>query len=188
MKEWIYALRLVDGEPFYVGRTNNIPRRMKEHARDAKTGTETKYQFIREILAANAQWDHFVLAEINDVTDPYEDYWVYLLLCDGYTLTNMKMGDAAQQARNNAMSTLRQRGERYSSAKEFLGAVEREKKEAAARAQTARLNGMNKPIKAVEDCNPLTMLFDFEKVQDKFVSPAYKALLAKRAARLQKRF
>lgn len=174
-KEYIYALCLKGGDPFYVGRTNDLKRRMGEHKNAAANGhTETKYQIIRSILAGGDEWDYFVLAEIKDVTDPYEDFWVYTLLMDGYMLANMKAGDAVQQAKNDAMQSMRARKASYSSAKEFLGALEQERAEQAARAATARFNA--KKTKVADDICPALTLFDYEKLTERFVSPAFRDL------------
>ncbi len=172
MKEidYIYSLCIKGGLPFYVGRTNDLARRMGEHRRAAAAGdTETKYQVIRDILAGGDEWEYVVLAEVDSDEQPYEDFWVYTLLCEGYPLANMKAGDARKQAEEDAMGAMRGRGERFSEPKAFLDARAREIAEAKARAATAKLAGRVGAQKPLDD--GLSTLFSFEKPQDRFMSP-----------------
>ena len=52
MTQIIYCLAEINGEPFYVGRTSDPRRRLREHRREAQTGTEFKYQTIRKLWAS----------------------------------------------------------------------------------------------------------------------------------------
>lgn len=178
MQEYIYALHLKDQNSyFYIGRSNNLLRRMGEHKNNAAAGhTETKYQVIREIVAAGEEWSYTVLAEVTEEDEDFEDYYVYKALCEGHPLANMKAGDARAQAQEAAMGTMRGRGERYGDPKTFLDAREREVKEAAARAATARLNAKTKRLDASD---PARTLFSFEKPEEKFISPWMQARKAR---------
>jgi hypothetical protein len=96
MEEYIYALYLkVAGEElfYYIGRTNNLERRMKEHEYGAKTGTEHKYQFMRE--NADYEWGYKVLHQCVRTDDScFEEFYQLKFLRDGWPLTNMKGCDA----------------------------------------------------------------------------------------------
>ncbi|MDP4299946.1 GIY-YIG nuclease family protein [Leptothrix discophora] len=183
--EYIYALYDVrTGDYFYVGRTNDLTRRMGEHLRNARAGhTEHKYQKIRQIEDAASLFDYELLDTIVDVSQPYEEFWVYQLLCEGCDLTNMKAGDAKQAAEADAMRSMQGRGARYSDAATFLDARQREVEEAAARAATARLHARAKrQERAEEDWDPMRVLFDYERVDQKFVSPWMREREARRLA------
>lgn len=80
---------------FYVGKTNNLARRIKEHERAKATGTEDKYVYMRSIQDQDIQWFYEELVSIPD-----EDYWhdherlhVILLIREGHELMNMRHGD-----------------------------------------------------------------------------------------------
>lgn len=129
----IYALCVKGGEPFYVGRTNDKKRRLGEHKRDWKTGTEAKYQFIRDLESKSIEWEMIPLTEVGPDCKHYEDFWVYTLILEGYELTNMKAGDSLASAERDAMLEMRGRGQRFKDAQSFLTEREREIKEAEAR-------------------------------------------------------
>ena len=181
MTDTIYALYYtLDGKKdyFYVGRTIDLERRMKQHLGDAiRGGTETSRQFIRDLLTAKLSFDHEVLAEVTSAEQHYEQYYAYVKLCEGYTLTNMRNGDARQAAYDAASDLMFERGDRYAGPKEFLEAREREVAEAKARAKTAKLNAK----KAVKESDVDKMLYSFER-PTKFTAPAFEAL-AKRKRR-----
>jgi hypothetical protein len=90
-KEYIYALTYGD-DVFYIGRTNNLERRMKEHRYSSKNGHEDKYCHIR---INGDKWSYLVLDECERIDDEcFEQFWMLQFLKEGYTLTNMKMGDS----------------------------------------------------------------------------------------------
>lgn len=66
----IYALYYYDKTPpvkrfYYVGRSNNVPRRLKEHKFAKNKGSEDKYEFIRELESNGIDWEnHEILREI----------------------------------------------------------------------------------------------------------------------------
>ena len=142
-REYIYALKELSNAEypvFYVGRTSDMTRRLKEHQYASKTGTEAKYQYIRQLEAAGIKWEMVLLEEVGEDTEHYEDYFVYLLSFDGHELCNMKMGDAKQQAEQDAIMNMRATGQFFSNAKDFLSARERAIKEEEARIKAAKLN------------------------------------------------
>jgi hypothetical protein len=132
MIEFIYALCIKDGKPFYVGRTNEPPRRLREHNYEKKDGTELKYQYIRDLESNNIEWEMIILEEVGPDTEHYEDFWVYKLIKEGYDLTNQKAGDA----RSIATETLRSRN--FTSAKEFLFELDKEEAEEKDKSHTRR--------------------------------------------------
>ena len=150
MIEFIYALCIKDGKPFYVGRTNEPQRRLREHNYEKKDGTELKYQFIREIESNNIEWEMIILEEVGPDTERFEDFWVYKLIKEGYDLTNQKAGDA----RSIATETLRSRN--FTSAKEFLFELDKEEAEEKARQQNAKL------LKKVREPKPTD--FDYSRL------------------------
>lgn len=177
MQEFIYILAIVKGKPFYVGRTNDMKRRLSEHKRDSAFGTESKYQFIRDLDDKGMAWEMVLLEEVGPGTEHYEDFWVYTLLLEGYELQNMKMGDAAKAAERDAMQRMAGRKERYSDARTFLAAREREVAEARARAATARLNAR---IKRVSDPTQPTTTRFVDDVKQAKESPALAAIRKRR--------
>jgi hypothetical protein len=181
MIETIYALCEVQGAPFYVGRTKDVTRRLREHNYSKTKGTEAKYQHIRKLEAEGKQWELVPLAEVGPCTEHYEDFWVYTLLMEGYDLTNMKAGDSLQAAERDAILVMRGKGQQFTTAAEFLQERDREIQEAEARKKAANL------IKKTRTGYPGVDLFDwqeplysFEKPQDRFMSAGTRALLEKR--------
>lgn len=104
MSEFIYVLKWLDSTnyqsyPFYVGRTNNLDRRFKEHMRDSIDGTEDKYVFMRELSARNLSWVMITECEIPDGMYPidYEDTYFVNYVKAGFMMYNMKHGDAERR-------------------------------------------------------------------------------------------
>lgn len=108
MIDYIYALFYIqDGKKdyFYVGRSEDIKRRMGEHRSNAKAGhTEDSREFIRNLWTVGLDFDHEILATITTDLEDYEDFWVWKLTREGYQLTNMKQGDSVRQAENSIVS------------------------------------------------------------------------------------
>lgn len=139
MNHLIYALCEVGGDPFYVGKTRrSIEVRFREHKRNSLTGTEAKYQKMRELRSRGIISEIILLAETASEL-PEEKFWVYTLIMDGYELTNMREGDAKSAAENSAMLEMKSRGERFKTASEFLSAMDREIAEAKARQANKKL-------------------------------------------------
>ena len=139
MNHLIYALCEIGGDPFYVGKTRrSVDIRFKEHLRNSLTGTEAKYQKMRELRSHGIKCEIILLAETESEL-PEEAFWVYSLIMDGYDLTNMREGDAKSAAENSAMLEMKNRGERFKTAIEFLSARDIEMAEAKARQANKKL-------------------------------------------------
>jgi hypothetical protein len=85
---------------FYVGRSENVGRRLREHIYASRKGHEDKYVRIRELDAAGTSW-HVEIIESLGATDYYPDaerWHVIRLTREGHTLTNMRHGSAAHLA------------------------------------------------------------------------------------------
>ena len=141
MKESIYSLfYLFEGQKnyFYVGRSKQPTTRMQQHRWSAKRGdTEAVYQFIRNLWAVSIDFDHEILAEVDETDLRYEAFYVYQKIIEGFELTNMKMGDAVKNA---ATETIASRKEKFTSPATFLTALDREIEEADSRAKADLLN------------------------------------------------
>lgn len=99
MSKHIYELRMRNGDdwiPFYVGQSNNIQRRLKEHTQAAKRGEQLLvYQCIRQIMESGIEWDLFSVQEYTEEDlGSYENDRIIDLLRDGFVLMNMKKGSA----------------------------------------------------------------------------------------------
>ena len=79
---------------FYVGRTTNIEKRMKQHLYEAGAGTEDKYVFMRDLKQKNIEWHHKVLQAVCDSDNrPWEYFYVIESIRKGSPLKNMRYGD-----------------------------------------------------------------------------------------------
>lgn len=184
--DYIYALCKKDGPPFYVGRTSDMGRRLKEHKYESRFGTEAKYQYIRELEINGVEWEMILLDEVIidrqtiDVMDRYEDFWVYTLAVEGYDLQNMKAGDSIRAANSEAMRSLCDRGEKFTTVSDFFVARKKEKtKLLQAKKKAAELQERMRAKKA-ETCDHSRTLFQGEKLEEKFMSPGLRRILAKR--------
>lgn len=91
----IYRLYLTaTNKTFYIGKSNDVVRRLKEHKR--ASGNEDKYKAIRAFDLAGIKWDLEVIAE--ETNDQDEDWYVYSYIIAGAPLTNMKAGDVYKDA------------------------------------------------------------------------------------------
>jgi len=115
MKYHIYQLTY-NKRAFYIGRTTNPTRRHGEHKRDSKTGTELKYQFIREI---GSEWTMDVIATYKDSKHNYEEFHIYQALCLGCTLTNMMAGSVYEEFHNTNLKS----SKTYDNHSEYFKAV-----------------------------------------------------------------
>lgn len=94
MKEFIYQL-VANGDVFYIGRTNDLKRRLAEHIREAKNGGKTKKcQKIRELLEAGHKIQIEKLHECaaGDL-GAAEDEHISAVYCPRRELTNSRGGD-----------------------------------------------------------------------------------------------
>lgn len=121
MKEYIYALVVEENTQFYIGRTNNLARRLGEHQRLSRYGHEEKYVCIRALDCMNVQWRMEIIAVLEDMCEHYEDYYIYQALLDDQPLMNMKAGDKKRStATRRAEAAMLRNRTRYESAEEFL--------------------------------------------------------------------
>jgi len=166
VKYYIYQLTTND-TPFYVGRTIDPKRREAEHRRGSLTGTELKYEFIRELTKLKQAWQLEILAEYSDNLYPYEDYYIYELLKQGYELTNMRKGDIYTEAEDNMFKS----NKTFITAKDFF--EHRAKQVAALKIKHHRLkkevnydlifSGMSSPEKQVPISKGLQAIRDRKK-------------------------
>jgi hypothetical protein len=63
---------------FYVGHSNDIERRLKEHKGDAKKEKYCKGQFMARLIENNIEWNYDILKEIpaGCICKDYEDWYV----------------------------------------------------------------------------------------------------------------
>lgn len=165
-KEYIYALYFEDypskeqlqlgpvDEVFYIGRTNDLDRRLSEHRSSAKRGTEAKYVFIRELEAQNKEWDIKKLIEVEAGDHrPHERLAIVEQLRQGANLKNMRQGDLSQHLDGISMGQLRKLADDTSVRTiEDLMAAETRIREAA-RATSSRDSGeavLRTQIKGIE--------------------------------------
>ena len=186
MKETIYALCIKQGAPFYVGRTKHPAQRLQEHKYASKAGTETKYQFIRMLEEDGQEWEMLVLEEVDETSLNYEDYWVYTLIMEGYSLTNMKAGDSMQAAEQDAMLELQGQKRTFQNAETFLFARDLEIEMAKARAATAKLNAkiLKKEERINDDRDVSRHRFADEtkkEIAEREMSPAMRAMIERRS-------
>ena len=96
----IYALFYLDASDrknyFYVGRSNDVSRRERQHRYAKIKGHEDKYEFIRSLDNKGLAWQLESLREIPDDESPpdNERWFVIKLTREGHTLTNMRHGSA----------------------------------------------------------------------------------------------
>ncbi|WP_297764986.1 hypothetical protein [uncultured Alcanivorax sp.] len=79
---------------FYVGRSVDVFRRLKQHQYAKKDGHEDKYEFIREIEERGIEWNIEVLKDIPEGEYPpdNERWYVISLIREGHELKNMRYG------------------------------------------------------------------------------------------------
>ena len=139
-------------------------------ARDKKLKDDLDSETSAHDLKYDPETDSYEIEVASDDQD-YEDFYVYQALLDGHPLANMKQGDA-HKAAQDAEHSMRARNQRYSDAKTFLAARQREVEEQRARAATARLAARVKAPKVLDgNADVSRTLFDWEKPQDRFKSP-----------------
>jgi hypothetical protein len=120
-REYIYALFFDDfpteehlalgpvDAVFYVGRTKNLDARLSQHRSRAKSGTEAKYAFIRELEANGTEWDMKVLIEVEAGDHrPHERLAIINELRQGANLKNMRQGDLSSHLDGLTVGQLRQ--------------------------------------------------------------------------------
>lgn len=93
----IYAFVDDLGKPFYVGKTYNLEKRLKEHLYEVKKDNNLpKYNKIRKLLKDNIQIEDLIkILENNidfEVINEREIYWISKLKSEGYKLKNLTDG------------------------------------------------------------------------------------------------
>lgn len=88
----------MDGDwiPFYVGESHKPDQRYGQH-RDGGEGVDERnvYQAIRQMNADGTEWKMHIVDNYDEYgPSALEDEWVLQTLAEGYTLTNMKRGNA----------------------------------------------------------------------------------------------
>jgi hypothetical protein len=94
--DYIYCLFEIGSlTKFYIGRTDNPKRRLREHrygAKNYKPGDEWKYEYASTLNAAGLKWGLEVLMTCGPDTEFYEDYFVNKYRNE--PLQNMRAGDS----------------------------------------------------------------------------------------------
>lgn len=99
----VYALYFLDPSKVkryrYVGRSNDVPRRISEHIRLTSAGHEDKYQRLRELDRAGITWSVEILREIPDGEYPHDNerWFVIKLTREGHELANMRHGSVERR-------------------------------------------------------------------------------------------
>lgn len=95
MQYRIYAFLDMRGRPYYIGKTNNLKRRKKEHLDEAKKGNNLpKYNKLRKILRNGGKFRVRTLAQALKEKDAYliERTFIKEYNRRGFNLTNMTHG------------------------------------------------------------------------------------------------
>ena len=95
MKYSIYAFVDMKGNPYYIGKTNNLKRRKSEHLEEAKKGNKLpKYNKLRKILKDGGKFKVVVLAKALKESDAYliERSFIEEYRKNGYNLMNLTKG------------------------------------------------------------------------------------------------
>ena len=82
---------------FYIGQTNNLERRLKEHEAYSARGREDKYVRIRQLDTARILWHGVEIEQVaeTDYVPDSERWHVIRLTREGHQLTNMRHGSPA---------------------------------------------------------------------------------------------
>jgi predicted GIY-YIG superfamily endonuclease len=102
MEIQIYAFFYIDSgvkKYFYVGRSKDLSRRMREHQRSKVKGHEDKYERIRQLEATGISWE---CESVETVPDEFhfpdaERWHVIRLTREGHQLENMRHGSVAHR-------------------------------------------------------------------------------------------
>ena len=95
MKYIIYAFIDMKNKPYYIGKTNDLLRRKKEHLEEVRKGNKLpKYNKIREILKKGGKFRIQSLAKALNEKDAYliERAFIKDYFKRGHKLTNMTEG------------------------------------------------------------------------------------------------
>jgi hypothetical protein len=164
--DFIYALYEVQSKTkFYIGRSENPKRRLSEHRYGSKTykpGDEWKYEYASTLDAAGIKWDMEILMECGPDTEFYEDYFVNLYRNE--PLQNMVAGQSEPYM-----------GRDYKSPADFVVAKELHLKQ-------AKIKAVRAPKKIDKFVEPL---YNHEKPSERFMSPAMRQILQRRADKQQ---
>lgn len=101
---YIYGLinPLDENDLRYIGKTDNLKRRIKEHVNDAKKckNNNWKNNWIRKLLNENIRPTIIVIDEIEEINwDYYEIFYIDLFRSFGFNLTNTHIGGSAPPPR-----------------------------------------------------------------------------------------
>lgn len=162
MNDYIYCLyEIATGTKFYIGRTIDPARRLREHrigSKNYKKGDEDKYQYANALDSMGIEWNMEILMECGPDTEFYEDFFVNLYRHE--PLQNMRAGDSEPWM-----------GRDYRNPEELL---------AAKKQCLEEIKNKEKRVKKHVDADPERMIFSFEDPHKKFMSPAYRKLAEKR--------
>jgi len=96
--KYLYELLYTDegvDYPFYIGKSNDTDRRLKEHNYSKNEGSEDKYIFIRMLEKSGLKWTLRVIKEVpvDEYVEDWERYHLIEYVRLGYDMMNMKHGD-----------------------------------------------------------------------------------------------
>lgn len=101
---YIYVLRDPDNNEIkYVGQTNDINRRFRDHLRRSLIQNDSEYntyksRWIRKILSSNKEPFMEIIEECKNFSESNEKekYWIEYLLKTGHSLTNSHVNDVTE--------------------------------------------------------------------------------------------
>jgi predicted GIY-YIG superfamily endonuclease len=100
MKFHIYVFTDSKGRPYYVGRTNNVTRRRKEHLDEIRKGnTLPKYRMARKLMKQGYKFRMKTIAKTLSLKDSMEleKFFIKRYRSLGYTLYNLTSGGDDKQ-------------------------------------------------------------------------------------------
>lgn len=100
MKFHIYVFTDPKGRPYYVGRTNNLTRRRKEHLDEIRKGNALpKYRMARKLMKQGYKFRMKTIAKTLDLKDSMEleKFFIKRYRSLGYTLYNLTSGGDDKQ-------------------------------------------------------------------------------------------
>ena len=93
MKNYIYILIGDNNDIRYVGKTMYPKQRLYSHIKESKgTKNNHKINWIRKLLSENKKPKMFLIDEVGDDWQFWENYWIDQIKSWGFKLTNQTAG------------------------------------------------------------------------------------------------